>query len=153
MNNCFNKYQKQPRTIIMANNKRQKEIEHVLIVKNEMINNKIDDKLINEYINEQYKNINLEYETKIKTYWAKQNKINTNKNNKININKNIEISVLIQNKNFLEEAGYTQEYIEQYIDNYYQKINNKYIEKNKENNKNNKNNKSTFVESIVDFIE
>ena len=150
MNNCFNKYQKQPRTIIMANNKKQKEIEHVLIVKNEMINNKIDDKLINEYINEQYKNINLEYETKVKTYWAKQNKINTNKNNKINnkinINKNIEISVLIQNKNFLEEAGYTQEYIEKYIDNYYQKINNKYIEKNKEN-------KSTFVESIVDFIE
>ena len=145
MNNCFNKYQKQPRTIIMANNKKQKEIEHVLIVKNEMINNKINDKLINEYINEQYKNINLEYEIKIKKYWAKQKKTPiSNKNNKININKNIEISVLIQTESFLKEAGYTQEYIEKYIDSHYQKINNKYIQKNKE---------STFIEPIIDFIE
>ena len=144
MDNCFTKQQKQPRTIIMANNKKQKEIDSVLIVKNEMLKNDIDEKLIKEYVDEQYKNINLNYEIKVKKYWDKQNKTPiTNKKKSNKKNKEIELSVLMQNKNFLEESGYTQEYIDKYIDNYYQKINNKYNQKNKE---------STFVKPIIDFI-
>ena len=51
------KKEKIPREIVIANNKKQAEIKNVLTLRDEMVANNIDNKLIQKYINEQYEKI------------------------------------------------------------------------------------------------
>ncbi len=108
----------------MANNWKNKEIKHVLELRDEMLANNIDENLIKKYIDEQYDRINLEYETKIKKYNDKQKKLE-NKNLEKNIKQKREkaIQFLLKNKAFLEENGASKEYIKKYVDIQYNTIN------------------------------
>ena len=123
MENCKTK-SKVPRSITMANNWKNKEIKHVLELRDEMLANNIDENLIKKYIDEQYDRINLEYETKIKKYNDKQKKLE-NKNLEKNIKQKREkaIQFLLKNKAFLEENGASKEYIKKYVDIQYNTIN------------------------------
>jgi len=122
MENCKtkNKTNKIPRSITMANNWKNKEIE----LRDEMIANNIDNILITKYINEQYDRINLEYETKIKKYNDKQKKLeNKNLEKDIKQKRDKAVQFLLKNKAFLEENGASKEYIKKYVDKQYNTIN------------------------------
>jgi len=122
MENC--KTNKIPRSITMANNWKNKEIKHVLELRDEMIANNIDNILITKYINEQYDRINLEYETKIKKYNDKQKKLeNKNLEKDIKQKRDKAVQFLLKNKAFLEENGASKEYIKKYVDKQYNTIN------------------------------
>ena len=56
---------KKSRSVIIAENKKSKQIKELLIMKDIMQNNDIDIELINEYLEEQYIIINKEYYDKI----------------------------------------------------------------------------------------
>ncbi len=122
------KTNKPPRSITMAENWKNKEIKHVLELRDEMILNKIDEKLIKKYVDEQYENINQEYEKKINKYNEKQKKLeikNMEKDNKQKREKAIQF--LLKNKAFLEEKGASKEYIKKYVDSQYNQINQTYM--------------------------
>ena len=116
--------QKKPRTLTIAENKRAQEIKNVLELRDEMIENKIDEKLIKKYLDQQYEKINKEYEEKIKKYQnnelKKQNKI-VEKETKIKREK--AINFLLKNKYYLEEKGHNPEYIKKYVEKQYKEIN------------------------------
>jgi len=126
MENCKtkNKTNKIPRSITMANNSKNKEIKHVLELRDEMIVNNIDNSLIKKYLDEQYDKINQEYEKKIKKYYDKQTKIE-NKNVEKDVKQKREKAVefLLKNKTFLEENGASREYIKKYVEIQYNMIN------------------------------
>ena len=119
-----NKMNKVPRSITMANNWKNKEIKHVLELRDEMIANNIDNNLIKKYIDEQYDKINQGYEIKIKKYYDKQKKLE-NKNVEKDVKQKREKAVefLLKNKAFLEENGASEEYIKKYVDRQYNIIN------------------------------
>ena len=126
MENCKtkNKTNKIPRSITMANNSKNKEIKHVLELRDEMIANNIDKNLIKKYTNEQYDRINLEYETKIKKYFDKQKNLeNKNLEKDIKQKRDKAVQFLLKNKAFLEENGASEEYIKKYVDRQYNIIN------------------------------
>lgn len=104
----------------MAYNWKDKQINEVIKTKEEMIELKIDPKLIEQYITSEYSRINKEYQEKLEK--AKIKNIETINNKK----KKLEIDFLIKNKIVLEEKGYNKDYIEQYVDQQYEMINNKY---------------------------
>jgi hypothetical protein len=118
---------KQPRTITMAENWKKKEIKNTLLLRDEMIANNINDKLIKQYLEDQYNRINKEYNNKIEKYYKnekqKENRL-INKNLKIKRNKAIEF--LLKNKSFLEEKGVDAEYIKKYVEKQYEEINHIY---------------------------
>lgn len=131
MNKNNNQKEKLPRSIIIANNKKQSEIKNVLSLRDEMIENSIDPTLIKKFVDEQYKKINKDYEDKIVKYNKKKEK--DLQNNEIiskikNIKKKREKAVefLLKNKTFLEEHGASKEYIKKYIEKQYQEINDFY---------------------------
>ncbi len=121
------KTNKPPRSITMAENWKNKEIKHVLELRDEMIANNIDEKLIKKYVDEQYNKINQEYEKKINKYYEKQKK-SENKNLEKDIKQKREkaIQFLLKNKAFLEEKGASKEYIKKYVDAQYDIINQTY---------------------------
>jgi len=127
-NKTQTKSNKTPRSITMAENWKNKEVRHVLELRDEMLANKIDEKLIKKYIDEQYDKINQEYEEKIKKYLEKQKKLE-NKNLEKNIKQKREkaIQFLLKNKTFLEDNGASKEYIKKYVDMQYNIINQTYI--------------------------
>jgi len=122
-----------PRSIVLANNWKTKELKLLNILRKEMITNKIDEQLIKEYVDEQYTLINKKYENKIKKYNdkinvdAKETKITKSERKKA-------IEFIIKNKKFLEENGAPIEYINNYVEKHYESINNRFIikDKNKE---------------------
>ncbi len=140
-NKNINQKEKLPRAIVMANNKKQKQINNVLMLRDEMIKNSIDSVLIKKFMDEEYEKINKEYVTKIE-------KANSNSNVKTNpkepktssskkpnsnptakeIKKKREQAVefLLKNKSFLEEHGASKEYIKKYVEKQYQEINEYY---------------------------
>ncbi len=118
------KTNKVPRSITMAENWKNKEIKHILELRDEMLANNIDDNLIKKYIDEQYDKINQEYETKIKKYYDKQKKLeNKSVEKDVKQKKDKAIQFLLKNKNFLEENGASKEYIKKYVDIQYNMIN------------------------------
>ena len=128
MNKNNNQKEKLPRSIVIANNKKQNEIKNVLMLRDEMIENSIDPTLIKKFVDEQYDKINKDYEDKI----IKHNKKHEKKlqNNEIttkirNVRKKREKAVefLLKNKTFLEEHGASKEYIKKYVEKQYQEIN------------------------------
>jgi hypothetical protein len=118
------KTNKTPRSIIMAENWKNKEIKHILELRDEMLANNIDDNLIKKYIDEQYDKINQEYETKIKKYYDKQKKLeNKSVEKDVKQKRDKAVQFLLKNKNFLEENGASKEYIKKYVDIQYNMIN------------------------------
>ncbi len=126
-NNISNKKEKKPRSLIIAENKRASEIKHVLELRDEMIANKIDNKLIKKYLDEQYNKINQSYEEKVKKYQEKELK-KQNKQTKevLKVKREKAIEVLLKNKAYLEDHGYKHEYIKKYVDKQYNEINQNY---------------------------
>jgi len=118
-----------PRSIVLANNWKTKELKLLNILRKEMITNKIDEQLIKEYVDEQYTLINKKYENKIKKY---NDKININ-SNEIKITKSERkkaVEFIMKNKKFLEENGAPIEYINNYVEKHYESINNRFLIKN-----------------------
>jgi hypothetical protein len=123
-NNTKSKTNKVPRSLTMADNWKNKEIKHVLELRDEMIANNIDNNLIKKYIDEQYDKINQEYETKIKKYYDKQKKLeNKSVEKDVKQKRDKAVQFLLKNKNFLEENGASKEYIKKYVDIQYNTIN------------------------------
>jgi hypothetical protein len=121
-------HNKKSRSLTMASNCKKKQIKNIMVLQQEMVNNNIDQKLIDEFINDQYEIINNEYNLKVEKYNNKiLSNLEINKSNKEKIkNRNKEISNLIKNKIILDKNGIDKEYINNYIINQYQNINNKY---------------------------
>jgi hypothetical protein len=118
------KTNKVPRSITMAENWKNKEIKHILELRDEMLSNNIDDNLIKKYIDQQYDKINQEYETKIKKYYDKQKKLeNKSVEKDVKQKRDKAIQFLLKNKAFLEENGASKEYIKKYVDRQYNIIN------------------------------
>ena len=104
------------RGISLAKTWKKKQIEQLIKTKNEMIDYKIDDKLIEDFIIKEKERINKEYEKRLEKH---QNKNNENKKKK-------DIEILIKNKNILEKMGYTQKQLDEYIEKGMNDINDKY---------------------------
>lgn len=111
---------KKPRSVIIAENIKSKQIKELLIMKEIMQNNDIDIELINEYLEEQYIIINKEYYDKINNCTKKTTTQDINKK------RNDAIDFLIKNKNFLEQNKAPPEYIKRYVDKQYSEINKTY---------------------------
>ena len=122
-----NKTGRVPRTIIIARNRKLKELEQLEIIRKEMIDNNLDMELINKYMDEEYEKIDSVYKKKVNDYLSKY------KNNEI-ILTNSEmkdkradaIEFLLKNKAFLEENGVKPEQIKKFVDKEYKFINMKY---------------------------
>ncbi len=127
MNKNNNQKEKLPRGIVIANNKKQSDINNVLILRDEMLANKIDEKLIKKFLDEQYEKINGEYEKRI-TKYTEKNKNQAKKKSIQEVKKKREKAVefLLKNKAFLEEHGASKEYIKKYVEKQYQEINEYY---------------------------
>ena len=108
---------KKPRSIVLADNWKMKEIKLVLALRDEMVEYSIDNKLIQEYLDEEYERINIMYEERIKRY---NDKINNVKHVNVNKKKRKEaINFIIKNKEFLQEKGYDPKFIENYANKHY----------------------------------
>ena len=110
---------KNSRVIKTANNKKNKKISELLQMRDQMINNKIDDQIIKKFIDEQYEIINNQY----------QKNINKKSDDKKIIDKkrNDAIQFLLKNKKFLELNNATPEYIKEYVKKQYEDINKTYV--------------------------
>jgi hypothetical protein len=116
--------QKKSKAITIATNKRTHELNHILELRDEMIENKIDEKLIKKYVDEQYERINQEYNLRIKKH--QDNELKKQKklvNQDMKIKRSKAIDFLLKNKIYLEENGYKPEYIKKYVDKQYKEIN------------------------------
>lgn len=111
------------RILTLAKNKKQKEINNILILRDEMLANNINEKLIKEFVDEQYKIINDKYQKKI-------NKINTKEkeqDKQIKKKREKALNLLLKNKSFLELTNVNKKYINNYAEKQYNEINKKYI--------------------------
>ena len=105
------------RGVKLAKTWKKKQIEELIKQKNEMIEYKIDDKLIEDFIIKEKERINKEFE---KRQAKHQTSTNNNKKKK-------EIEMLIRDKKYLEKSGLTQKQIDDYIEKGISAINLKYI--------------------------
>ena len=117
-----------PRTIIIANNKKQKAIKNILLMRDEMIKTNTDNNLIQTFVNEQYAIINKEHEERINKY----NKSKTDTKT-IKLKKAKAIEFILKNKAVLEDNGVNKEYITLYVNKQYEEINEYYSKNNEEN--------------------
>jgi hypothetical protein len=113
------------RGVVLAENKKQSKIKELLIIRDEMIKNSIDENLIKKYVDSEYIKISKEFEDRVNKY--NQKKQNDKKSN-INIKKKKEkaIEFLLKNKFFLENNGASKEYITEYVNKQYAEINDYY---------------------------
>ena len=109
----------------IATNKKNKKINELLKIKEEMINNNIDEEIIKKYIEQEYLIINTAYEKSI------NKKIDTKKI--LNKKRNNAIEFLLKNKNFLEQNNASPEYIKEYVKKQYEDINKTYSINNVDN--------------------
>lgn len=118
---------KQPRSITMANNKKQKEIKNILALRDEMVHKNIDAQLIQQFVDTEYNRINEEYAKRVNNYNKKQEKLSASGLDKKNSNqKKKDINIIVQNKIYLEEKGIDSKYIKTYMETQYNEINLKY---------------------------
>lgn len=113
------------RGVVLAENKKQSKIKELLIIRDEMIKNSIDENLIKKYVDSEYIKISKEFEDRVNKY--NQKKQNDKKSN-VNIKKKKEkaIDFLLKNKFFLENNGASKEYITEYVNKQYAEINDYY---------------------------
>ena len=115
--------------ISKANKWRDLELKRIEILKNEMINKKIDAHLIHCFTETNYAQINKDYNNKINKSLKNNNNNNNNINNQI---KELEkkrkkaIDILIKNEFNLEKKGLSQEEIQNYMHSEFNKINEYY---------------------------
>jgi hypothetical protein len=109
---------KNSKIIKIANNKKNKKINNLLLLRDEMINNNIDDQIIQKYINEQYEIINTEYQKNINKKGDTQKIMNKKRDDALQF--------LFKNKIFLEQNNANPEYIKEYVKNQYNDINKTY---------------------------
>jgi hypothetical protein len=128
-----------PRTIIIANNKKQKAIKNLLLMRDEMIKTNTDNNLIQTFVNEQYAIINKEHEEKINKY----NKSKTDTKT-IRLKKAKAIEFILKNKAVLEDNGVNKDYITLYVNKQYEEINEFYSKNNEED---------TVNLETIDFID
>ena len=128
-----------PRTIIIANNKKQKAIKNLLLMRDEMIKTNTDNNLIQIFVNEQYAIINKEYEERINKY----NKSKTDTKT-IKLKKAKAIEFILKNKAVLEDNGVNKDYITLYVNKQYEEINEFYSKNNEED---------TVNLETIDFID
>jgi hypothetical protein len=117
-----------PRTIIIANNKKQKAIKNLLLMRDEMIKTNTDNNLIQSFVNEQYLIINKEHEEQINKY----NKSKTDTKT-IKLKKAKAIEFILKNKAVLEDNGVNKDYITLYVNKQYEEINEYYSKTNEDN--------------------
>jgi hypothetical protein len=129
-----------PRTIIIANNKKQKAIKNLLLMRDEMIKTNTDNNLIQTFINEQYAIINKEHEERINKYNKSKTESKTIKSKKAKA-----IEFILKNKAVLEDNGVNKDYITLYVNKQYEEINEYYS-------KNNDDEDTVNLETI-DFID
>lgn len=112
-----------PRSIILANNWKNNQIKNLILLKNEMILNNINNDLITKFINDQYEIINIQYNYKIDKYYnSEQSKLlQTNLDKKMKK----EIDILIKYNNLLEKYNIDKKYIN-IIKKQYDDINSQY---------------------------
>jgi hypothetical protein len=110
---------KNSRIIKIATTKKNKKINELLQIKETMIHNNIDDKIIKKYMDEQYTLINDNY----------QKNVNKKINPKKDMDKRREeaIKFLLKNKCFLEQNNAKPEYINEYVKKQYEDINKTYV--------------------------
>jgi tRNA/tmRNA/rRNA uracil-C5-methylase (TrmA/RlmC/RlmD family) len=110
---------KNSRIIKIATTKKNKKINELLQIRDQMINNNIDPTIIKNYVDEQYKEINVNYEKSI-------NK-KTNSKKVMDKRRDEAIKFLLKNKNFLEQNNAKPEYITEYVRKQYEDINKTYV--------------------------
>ena len=106
------------KVIKSATNKKNKKINELLKIKEQMINNNIGEKIIQKFIDDEYLIINTVYEKSI-------NKKNDTKK-EMNKKRNKAIEFLLKNKNFLEQNNADIDYIKEYVKKQYEDINKTY---------------------------
>jgi hypothetical protein len=122
-----NKTGRVPRTIIIARNRKLKELEQLEIIRKEMIDNNLDMELINKYMDEEYEKIDSVYKKKVNDYLSKyKNNEIILTNNEMKNKREAAIEFLLKNKTFLEENGVKSEQIKKFVDREYSIINMKY---------------------------
>jgi hypothetical protein len=117
-----------PRTIIIANNKKQKTIKNLLLMRDEMIKTNMNNNLIQTFVNEQYAIINKEYEERINKYNKSKTEAKT-----LKLKKAKAIEFILKNKAVLEDNGVNKDYITLYVNKQYEEINEYYSKNNEEN--------------------
>jgi len=117
-----------PRTIIIANNKKQKAIKNVLLMRDEMIKTNTNNDLIQTFVNEQYAIINKEHEERINKYNKTKTEAKT-----LKLKKAKAIEFILKNKAVLEDNGVNKDYITLYVNKQYEEINEYYSKNNEEN--------------------
>ena len=152
MNKNNKQIEKLPRYLVIANNKKQTEINNILFLRDEMISNNIDAQLIKNFTDEQYAKIIKEYEDKIKKHNEKKPNNNLKLKNENKKKKKIAIEFLLKNKLFLEECGASKEYIKNYVETQYKEIN-EYYDTQKLNNNINNDIDNDIDNDNVDFID
>lgn len=128
-----------PRTIIIANNKKQKAIKNLLLMRDEMIKTNTDTNLIQTFVNEQYAIINKEHEEKINKYNKSKTESKT-----IKLKKAKAIEFILKNKAVLEDNGVNKDYITLYVNKQYEEINEFYSKNNEED---------TVNLETIDFVD
>ena len=116
-----------PRTIIIANNKKQKAIKNVLLMRDEMIKTNTNNDLIQTFVNEQYAIINKEHEERINKYNKTKTEAKT-----LKLKKAKAIEFILKNKAVLEDNGVNKDYITLYVNKQYEEINEYYSKNNEE---------------------
>jgi hypothetical protein len=116
-----------PRTIIIANNKKQKAIKNVLLMRDEMIKTNTNNDLIQTFVNEQYAIINKEHEERINKYNKTKKDAKT-----LKLKKAKAIEFILKNKAVLEDNGVNKDYITLYVNKQYEEINEYYSKNNEE---------------------
>ena len=129
-----------PRTIIIANNKKQKAIKNLLLMRDEMSKTNTDTNLIQTFVNEQYAIINKEHEERINKYNKSKTDTKTIKSKKAKA-----IEFILKNKAVLEDNGVNKDYITLYVNKQYEEINEYYS-------KNNDDEDTVNLETI-DFVD
>jgi hypothetical protein len=121
------KMKKHPRAITLAINKRKKEIENVMNLREEMIQYNIDNIMIQQFLDKEYQRINIEFEKKVKKHFDKEKKSENEKNmDELKKYREKAVNSLLKNKSVLEERGYTKKHIDMYVTKQYEFINNRY---------------------------
>jgi hypothetical protein len=110
---------KNSKIIKNATTKKNKKINELLQTRDQMINNNIDNKIIKKYIDQQFEEINVDY----------QKNINKKSNPKKIMDKRRDDAVqfLLKNKSFLEQNKVKPEYIKEYVQKQYEDINRTYV--------------------------
>jgi len=96
---------------------KNKEIDKLLQIKKDQLSNNINQKLVDTYVEEEYKKINKKYEQKL---------LEEPSEKVLKKQKDKDIDNIIINKYYLIQKGYKNDYIEKYVEREFNEIEKKY---------------------------